>query len=49
MLGELINVSAEEKILDENGKIDLSLLKPILFDVVHNAYLSIGEKSRKGF
>ena len=43
-MGEIVNVSADEKILDENGKIDPAKLEPIVFDPVNNAYLKLGEK-----
>lgn len=32
IIGEIVNVSADEKILDENGKISPALLQPITFD-----------------
>ncbi len=44
LLGEIINVSADESILDENGKIDAEKLRPITFDPVSNTYRVIGEK-----
>lgn len=49
MIGEIINVCAEESILDEDGKIDPIKLSPITFDPVHNAYLSIGQKVGNAF
>ena len=49
MVGEIVNVSADEKILDENGKIDPSKLKPITFDAANNAYLVLGEKVGNAF
>lgn len=49
LLGKIINVNAEETILDENGLIDSSKLKPIIFDSVHSAYLKIGEKVGNAF
>ena len=42
-IGEIVNVSADEKILDENGKIDLHKMNPIVHDCLANTYLSIGE------
>ena len=42
MIGEIVNVSAEESVLDENGKIDPGKLQPITFDPVNNAYLKLG-------
>lgn len=44
LVGRIINVSADESILDEKGKIDPQKLRPIVFDPVHNDYLVIGEK-----
>ena len=48
-MGEIVNVSADEKILDENGKIDPAKLEPIVFDPVNNAYLKLGEKAGNAF
>lgn len=49
MVGEIVNVSAEESVLDENGKIDPEKLQPITFDPVNNAYLKLGEKAGNAF
>ncbi len=49
MLGKIINVSADECVLDENGKIDPKKLEPITFDPVNNTYLKIGEKIGNAF
>lgn len=49
MVGEIVNVSAEESVLDENGKIDPGKLQPITFDPVNNAYLKLGEKVGNAF
>lgn len=48
-IGEIVNVSADESILDENGKIDVKKLDPVLFDPVTFAYLSVGEKVGQAF
>ena len=45
MVGEIVNVNAEESILDEKGKIDPMKLDPISFDPVHNVYWKLGEKA----
>ena len=42
LVGRIVNVSADERILDEKGKIDPAKLRPISFDPVHNAYLEVG-------
>lgn len=49
LIGEIVNVSADESVLDEKGKIDPSKFKPIIFDPVHNFYLEIGEKVGNAF
>ena len=43
LVGKIINVSADERILDEKGRIDPAKLRPISFDPVHNAYLEVSE------
>lgn len=49
MVGEIINVSADERILDENGKIDVKKLDPITFDPVNHNYITLGETVGKAF
>ena len=49
MVGEIVNVNAEEHILDDNGKIDPIKLDPIIFDPVHSAYHRLGEKVGNAF
>lgn len=49
LVGEIVNVCADERILGENGKIDPDKLRPITFDAVNNAYLVLGEKVGNAF
>lgn len=49
LVGEIVNVSADERILDESGRIDPAKLEPITFDPVNNAYLKLGEKVGNAF
>lgn len=49
LIGRIINVSADERILDEQGKIDPMKLHPLTFDPVHNHYLEIGKKVGNAF
>lgn len=49
LIGEIVNVSAEESVLDENGKIDPEKLQPITFDPVHNTYRKLGDVVGKAF
>ena len=43
VLGEIVNVMADEKVLDENGKIDGGKIDAFLFDQVRIDYYSVGE------
>ena len=49
LIGEIVNVSADERILDAAGNIDPAKLAPIVFDPVNNAYLKLGEKVGDAF
>ena len=49
LVGEIVNVSADERVLDADGKIDPEKLEPITFDPVHNAYLKLGAKVGHAF
>lgn len=49
LVGQIVNVSADDSILDEKGKIDPAKLRPIIFDPVHNDYLAVGEKVGNAF
>ena len=48
-IGEIVNISADESILDENGKIDAAKLDPIIYDGVSHSYWSFGDKVGKAF
>ena len=49
LVGKIINVCADERILDDEGSIDPARLRPVTFDPVNNAYLAIGEKVGNAF
>lgn len=49
LTGRIVNVSADESILGENGKIDPAKLRPIIFDPCNNAYLEAGAKVGNAF
>lgn len=49
MVGKIVNVSADENVLDADGNISPSKLQPILFDPCHMAYLAVGEKVGNAF
>ncbi len=43
LVGEVVNMSADESILDEKGRVDLGKLKPIVFDAAAMCYRAIGD------
>lgn len=49
LIGEIVNVSADEKILDEDGKINPKKLNPLVYDTVNHAYYTLGEKVGNAF
>ena len=49
MIGEIVNVCADEKVLNENGNIDPDKLCPITFDPMNNAYIQLGAKVGNAF
>ena len=49
LLGKIVNVCADEKILGEDGKIDVTKLQPITYDPVHNRYYTLGEVVGRAF
>ncbi|MCD8115774.1 MAG: flavin reductase family protein [Oscillospiraceae bacterium] len=44
VLGRIVNVLADERVLDEKGKIDVTRLHAFAFDQVRHGYYAIGEK-----
>ena len=48
-IGKIINVSADESVISEDGKIDAKLLSPIIYDSATHAYWSFGEKIGRAF
>ena len=44
VIGEIVNVLADEKVLDSNGKVDPTKLNAFVFDQFQNGYYRIGEK-----
>ena len=47
--GEIVNVSADGRILNADGTIDPARLRPITFDMANSAYLVLGEKVGNAF
>ena len=49
LIGEIINVSADESVLNEKGKVDPKKLDPITFDPFNNTYVRLGDVVGKAF
>ena len=49
LVGRIVNVSADEFVLGENGKVDPSKLQPISYDPMNHHYLVLGEKVGQAF
>ena len=44
VVGTIVNVTVDEKFLDESGKVDVKKINPVMFDQFRNAYYNVGEK-----
>lgn len=44
VLGRILNVMADEKVLDEAGKIDAGKLQAFAFDQMRNGYYAVGDR-----
>ena len=49
LVGEIVNVSVDESVLDENGNVDIAKAQPITFDPFNNTYVALGEVVGKAF
>jgi flavin reductase (DIM6/NTAB) family NADH-FMN oxidoreductase RutF len=48
-IGEVVNVSVDEGILDEKGKVDLTKFRPICYDCGGHGYYQLGGKVGNAF
>jgi len=48
-IGRIVNVSADESVLGEDGRIDPTLLQAITYDPVHHGYFKLGERVGQAF
>lgn len=48
-IGKIVNVSADDSVLDGSGRIDAKGLDPIIYDSVSHAYWNFGEKVGRAF
>ena len=49
LVGKIVNVSADESVLNDKGVVDPAKLRPITFDPMNNAYLELGGKVGNAF
>ena len=49
LVGEIVNVCADESVLNEQGMVDPQKLDPITFDPMNNTYLALGRKVGDAF
>lgn len=49
LVGEIVNVSVDESVLDSDGNVDVAKAQPITFDPFNNTYVSLGNVSGKAF
>ncbi len=49
LVGEIVNVCADEGVLGEDGKVDVKKLQPITYDSIHHQYLVLGESVGQAF
>ena len=49
LIAQVVNVNADESVLNEEGKVDIAKLRPIAFDAMNHAYVTLGEKVGNAF
>lgn len=49
VVGEVVNILAEESILDAEGRVDLDRLQPLVFDSSFHAYRTLGKVTGEAF
>lgn len=49
VIGEIVNVSVDEKVLDNNGKVNPDNIKALIYDTFGNNYYVVGEKVGRAF
>ena len=49
IIGQIVNVSIDQSVLDGAGQLDLGKFRPIAFDPVHNGYHVLGERVGNAF
>ena len=49
LVGRIVNVCADESVLDDKGNVDVSKLQPITYDPMSHQYLVLGAKVGQAF
>ena len=49
LVGEIVNVCADESVLKPDGSIDVAKLQPLTYDPVNHHYLTLGEVAGQAF
>lgn len=49
IIGRIVNISVEERVIGENGKVDAAKLRPISFDPCANTYVEMGDVVGQAF
>ena len=49
IIGQIVNVSIDESVLDSDGKLDMSKFQPISFEPANNGYRVLGERMGNAF
>ncbi|MBE6114143.1 MAG: flavin reductase family protein [Erysipelotrichaceae bacterium] len=49
MFGEIMNVCVDECVLDSDGKLDVGMFAPIVYDSMNHGYYTLGEKVGRAF
>lgn len=49
LVGEIVNACADESILNEQGNVDPTKLRPITYDAMNHAYLELGKQVGNAF
>lgn len=49
LVGEIINVSVDESVLDSTGNVDVKKVRPITFDPFNSNYVALGDIVGKAF
>ena len=49
LVGKIVNVSVDERVLDERGNVDITKAAPITFDPFNHTYVKLGKKVGTAF